>query len=423
MPAPSVSINCNPWARELYGATERYIVLSSGRSAGKDYETGIWLCWRMLQKIPIKAMCCRQYQSSIAKSIKALFEQVIEDQGLSDFFTIQRFEIKSVNGSVIHFEGADRNPQSIKGWQGYDICIINEAQSISSEVWEIIKPTIRKEGSQIVVILNPRYPTDAVAAELLGPNLEGFDRTDVRLIRLSYEDNIYLSETTKQEIEVARQGDPVLFSHIWGGGYDLGTLANPFSRQSILAARRDPRPAEKGKAAITAVDVALTESQTADYTVAIKADMFGNLLDFQRIQQSDYKVQVSQLQAFVGDTIVMIDSTGVGRTIAQMLSDYHNKVMPVQWSLSVKREMIGALSGYLDANQLAIPTSANWDWLQEELLHYERKETATGEPTTKYGAAEGFHDDGVSALMMYAHYMTRPKFDTGVIDFGNQRHW
>ena len=413
MPAPAeITWKCNPWARQLYEATERYIVLHSGRAAGKDYAVCQWVVYRMVQEVPVKVMFIRQFMSSIAQSIKALFEAVIHDMGVSDFFSIGRHEIQSFNGSLAHFRGADRDEQGIKGWDGYDILVANECQTISSAVWEVIKPTIRKEGSQIVCILNPRYPSDAIASELLGPDLKGFNREDVRIISLSYDDNRYLSDTVRAEIAQAKRGDPILFAHIWGGGYDIGSLANPFSRQAILKSRRI---VTTGKPVFTAIDIALTESLTADYTVAIKGDKNGNLVGFQRFQEADYDIQVRRLMEYAKGTRVLVDATGVGHTVAQMMRKAYQRVTPIKWSLPLKREMIGSLAGLLDDSRIAIPAAPEWDWLQEELLHYERKETAAGVPTQQYGAAEGFHDDGVSALIMYAHRLIRPVFDAGVI--------
>ena len=195
------AVKRNPWAKELFEAKERYVVLHSGRNAGKDYAICQMVVKRMLGAKAIRVMFCRQFQSSIAQSIKALLEQVIADMDLEDYFKIGRNEIRSKNGSVAHFKGADRNPQNIKGWQGYDILVLNECQTISSEVWEIIKPTMRESGSQIYCILNPRYPTDAIAAELLGPDLRGFDDPDVRIIGLSYEDNKFLSDVALLVVE------------------------------------------------------------------------------------------------------------------------------------------------------------------------------------------------------------------------------
>ena len=414
MPAPADRIvwRCNPWARQLYESTERYIVLHSGRAAGKDYAVCQWVAYRMLQPVPIKVMFVRQFLSSIAQSIKALFETVIHDLGIGDLFNIGRHEISSCNGSLAHFRGADRDEQGIKGWDGYDILVANECQTISSAVWEVIKPTIRKEGSQIVCILNPRYPTDAIAAELLGPELKGFDREDVRIISLSYHDNRYLSDTTRAEIEQASKGDPLLFAHIWGGGYDIGSLANPFSRQAIVDSRR---VVSAGPAAFTAVDIALTESLTADYTVAIKGDREGNLIGFQRFREKDYDVQVARVMEFAKGTRILVDATGVGETIANMFRKQYQRTTLIKWTLPLKRTMIGALAAVLDDERMTIPPDTDWDWLQEELLHFERKETIAGVPTQQYGAADGFHDDGVSALIMYAHRLVRPVFDGGVI--------
>ena len=410
-PVTNIEVHCNPWAQQLYDAHERYIVLHSGRNAGKDYAICQLVVYKMLQPEPFKVMFARQFQSSIAHSIKALLESVIEDMGVSDFFKIGRNEIVSVNGSLAHFKGADRHPQDIKGWEGYDMLVLNECQTINGEVWEIVKPTMRKPGSQIVCILNPRYPTDAIASELLGPDLKGFGRSDVRIIGLSYKDNRYLSDVAQQEIQIAEKGDPVLFSHIWGGGYDLGALANPFSRQAILDARRDVK---HGPAYYTSIDLALTEGQTSDNTVAIKTDKSGNIIEHVKFQWADYDTQVARLLSFAGKTHIMVDATGVGHTVAQMMRNANQRVTPMKWSQNLKGEMVGALAGLLDAHRITIPTDKEYDWLQEELLHYERKETSAGVPTRQFGAAENFHDDGVSALMMLAHRLVHPVQQWGV---------
>ena len=402
------NIKCNPWARELEDANERYVVLHSGRNAGKDYAICQVVAKRMLGARAIRVMFCRQFQSSIAQSIKALLEQVISDMDLDEYFKIGRNEIRSKNGSVAHFKGADRNPQNIKGWQGYDILVLNECQTISSEVWEIIKPTMRENNSQIYCILNPRYPTDAIASELLGPNLKGFDDPDVRIIGLSYEDNKFLSDVAKLEIAKAKKGDPVLFEHIWGGGYDIGALANPFSRKGILDARRDVKP---GVPYWTSVDLAVTENKGSDFTVAIKSDKNGNLIDFVQDKFDNYDVQIGRIMSFAGNTRMLVDATGVGKTVAKMIRDNHSRVNLINWTSTEKLRMIGSLSGVLDAGMLSIPTDKRWDWLQEELLHYERKSTSTGQPTRQYAAAENFHDDGVASLMMLSQQLIKPRPD------------
>ena len=408
----NIDIQCNPWMREVWNFIERYLILVSGRDAGKDWGVAQKIIIEMLLDV-IKVMFARQFQNSISYSIKALVEEVIDSMGLNHLFNIGDQKITSVNGSEAHFRGVDRNIQSIKGWQGYKYLVLNEAQSISKASWNIITPTMRKQGSQIIVIMNPQSPLDATAVNFLGPDLVGFDDPDVKILHLSWEQNMFLSDTSRKEIERMREADPILFAHIYGGQYDIGTLNNPFDRDSIKNSR-GLQLSRTGDPAYCFVDIAVTENNTSDNTVAMLCDKFGNVLKHIKFKKEDYAVAVAQIVAFAGNTRIYVDGTGTGKTIADMIKDNHKNTIKIIINNTLKREMIGALSGCLDAGKISIPLGEDWDWVQEELLHFERKTNKlTGELKNEYGAAESYHDDGVTCLMFYANLLWKKKFDAG----------
>ena len=401
----------NPWARVLWedwqkpvGERPMYTLMRSGRGCGKDWESG-QLVVTMMAIMPLKIMCVRYTQQSIDASIKSLMEDVIAHLGLSDEFHITQREIRhKVTGSVMHFRGTYDNVESIKGWQGYDVAIVNEAQEITEAAWQILDPTFRKEGCRIYLIMNPRYPTDPIAKEFLGPTFE-MQRPDTRYISLQLEDNRFISADMLHKREQFRRTHSELeFEHIWGGSYDMGALHCPFDLDAIA----DISYRLPGSPVYTAIDIAVTESKGADWTVAVRGDAKGTLIDYDRFQMADYRVQVSRLAAYAGDTLCFIDETGVGHTITQMLQEAGVAVVPLSWTSPLKRQMIGSLAGALDRREFGLSKGVDWSWFLAELSHYEQKQTIKGEPTIKYGAAPGYHDDGVSAALMYAHQVWSP---------------
>ena len=162
------------------------------------------------------------------------------------------------------------------------------------------------------------------------------------------------------------------------------------------------------KPSYTAIDVAVTEGRDSDWTFAIRGTGQGEILDYDRFRLSDYMMQVGRLAGYAQGTTCLIDSTGVGKTIADMLEDEGLAVERVNWTGPLKREMIGRLAGAIDREALIFAEESDWQILWEELTHYERKFKINGEPTDQYGSAPGFTDDGVSALLMYSHKVFNP---------------
>ena len=407
-----MQININQWSEQLFDwdALPHFIVIHGSRASGKDYGVAIPVLLRML-RVRMKVMTVRQYQNSIADSIKSLFEDVIFELGLEDYFIISKMQIMArTTGSVIHFKGAERNMGSIRGWQGYDVCIINEASDISQAAFDLLKPTIRKQNSKIFIILNPKSPQDAIAKEFLGPDLKGFERSDALLIRVNYESNKFLSQTLLDHIEVEKQGDPLVFAHVYGGGYDLGSLANPFPYQHILAMTRDDDEGI-GDEAWCSVDLAFTENATSDWTVCVAGDSNGNLTRIERFQTADIDVQIGRIKGFAGDLRTAIDSTAGGVVLARSLRNEGVKVTEVVWTTKLKSEMIRATSQMLSNKErrLTVPKDPGFRVAVDEMLHYEK----TG--ANKFEAASGYNDDCVSAIMQYCLKTYKPPRGMGAV--------
>lgn len=131
---------------------------------------------------------------------------------------------------MIIFQGMqDHTADSIKSLEGYDIAWVEEAQSLSQRSLDLLRPTIRKESSELWFSWNPNLETDPVNALLRGetPPLGAV------VVQANYRDNPWLPEVLSAEIEYDRRRDPEKFAHVWLGEYQRNSEARVFRNWKI----------------------------------------------------------------------------------------------------------------------------------------------------------------------------------------------
>lgn len=138
----------------------RYKIAYGGRGSGKS-----WTIARLLieisRRINCRILCGRELQNSISDSVIQLLSDTIARCGYQNEFDIQRNRIYHLaTGSNFLFYGIKNNPTKIKSLEGVDVCWIEEAENVSKESWDILIPTIRKEGSEIWLSFNPKNILD-----------------------------------------------------------------------------------------------------------------------------------------------------------------------------------------------------------------------------------------------------------------------
>lgn len=90
-----------------------------------------------------------------------LLSDQIEAMGLGGFYTITQNEIRGANGTEFVFTGlSNLTADSIKSYEGVDRCWVEEAHKVRQRSWDILIPTIRKDGSEIWVSMNPELESD-----------------------------------------------------------------------------------------------------------------------------------------------------------------------------------------------------------------------------------------------------------------------
>lgn len=220
--------------KEIFNPKWRYLTYYGGRGGGKSENVCRALLVRGMEK-PLRVLCCREFQASIADSVHKLLSDIIRENNLSKFYTITQTSIRGINGTEFIFKGLRHNATEIKSMAGIDVAFTEEAEKVSHNSWEMLIPTIRKEGSQIIVVFNPKNPTD--------PTYERFvknKRDDAYVRKVSYLDNPFFPEVLEKERQYLLNEDPEAYSHIWLGDFDTRRSGAVYAKQ-LAKAREEGR--------------------------------------------------------------------------------------------------------------------------------------------------------------------------------------
>ena len=209
----NLDVEFPPKLAEMLFKPSRYKFIRGGRGSSKSWSVARALIIKAFSK-PERILCTREVQKSIKQSVHQLLKDQIEQLGLQSFFTILENEIRGLNGSAFYFSGlSDQTTTSIKSFEGCTLVWCEEAQAISNTSWEILKPTIRVNNSEIWVTYNPQLDTDAThIMAVINP------APDTLSIELNYGDNPWFPEVLEKErLHAMATMKPEDYAHIWEG--------------------------------------------------------------------------------------------------------------------------------------------------------------------------------------------------------------
>lgn len=189
-------------------------------------------------------LCVREIQKSLMQSAKVLIEAELArfKLGESDGFRALVDRITTPGGGLIVFAGMqDHTAESIKSYEGFDGVWVEEAQSLSRRSLDLLRPTIRKEGSELWFTWNPRRKSDPVDALLRGDE----PPTDSVVVRANWDDNPWFPAVLEVERRDCLRINPDQYAHIWEGDY-VTVAAGSYFAQALAQARLDGRIGECG---------------------------------------------------------------------------------------------------------------------------------------------------------------------------------
>ena len=213
--------------QEIYKPS-RYKVFHGGRGSGKSWGVARWLIQiACLEGATI--LCTREYQKSISDSVLKLLDEQIKAMGLEDKFDVQRNVIYGPNGSQFIFEGLHHNVTKIKSMEGISYCWVEEGEKVSNESWDVLIPTIRKPGSEIIITFNPDSLDDPTYQRFVVNPPE-----DAIVVKVNHSDNPWFPDVLRKEMEYLHRVDYERYLHIWEGEPRTNTDAQIFKNKFIV---------------------------------------------------------------------------------------------------------------------------------------------------------------------------------------------
>ena len=237
----------------------RYKGAWGGRGSGKSHFFAELAVERCVMNPGTRIVCVREVQKTLRESVKKLVEDKIKDLGVEKDFRVLLDGIETPGGGIVTFQGMqDHNAESIKSLEGYDVAWVEEAQTLSARSLEFLRPTIRKDQSEIWFSWNPRHTTDPVdqffRSETPPPNAE--------VIKVNYEGNPFFPKELEAERVYDEKFKRERYGHIWLGDYEPTAIGAIWDRATLHSGRTKEPPLMNR--IVVAVDPAVSDTDGSD---------------------------------------------------------------------------------------------------------------------------------------------------------------
>jgi phage terminase large subunit len=340
---------------------KRFKVAKGGRAGGKSWGFARALIIQGAEK-KLRILCTRETQKSIAESVHHLLKEQISALGLEEFYRVQETSIQGKNGTEFIFSGIrQQNVVSLKSLEDVDICWVEEAQVVSKRSWDILIPTIRKEHSEIWLSFNPELETDETYKRfVLSPPAADL----CELVTINYDDNPFLSNTAKRDIEELRAKDPGLFEHVYNGMCKQ-VVEGAVYRAELLLADKEQRitrvPYDSSKPVHTFWDLGWSDMTTIWFAQTVGFEF--RLIDYiqgSQLALGDYLKQIQAKPYAYGTDYLPHDARahqlGSGRSVEEQMRGFGRRVeivpnLSIEDGITAARSIFGRC--YFDGEKCA----------------------------------------------------------------------
>lgn len=280
-----------PDALQFLFEPARYKVAYGGRGGAKSWGVARALLVIGASK-PLRVLCAREFQASISDSVHRLLADQIRELGLDAFYEVQQTRIIGRNGTEFLFAGLRHNISSLKSFEGVDVCWVEEAQTVSSTSWDVLIPTIRKDGSEMWITFNPSLDTDPTYRRfVVSPPVGAIVR------KINWPDNPWLPQVLRDEMEDLKTRDPDAYLNVWEG-HCKAQLEGAVYATELRSATEQNRITKVLRAPLKPVD-AFFDLGWADCTSIWFAQAIGletRVIDFLEDRQKPISWYLSEIQ-------------------------------------------------------------------------------------------------------------------------------
>ena len=208
---------------------KRYKVMYGGRGGAKSHSIARALLVNGMEK-PLRIICAREIQKSIADSVHALLSDLVRHHDLEDFYTVQNKVIRGANGTEFKFRGLKHNISDLKSLEGADIVWVEEAENVSNHSWEILIPTVRRDMSEIWISLNIKNVTDPTYKRFIA-----YQDENIAIVKVGWQDNPFFPDVLDIERRKLLAQDPEAYAHVWEGEPDKRRSGSVYASQLLKA--------------------------------------------------------------------------------------------------------------------------------------------------------------------------------------------
>lgn len=208
--------NIEPWAANLY-KPYYYKVLHGGRMSMKS-TTAVLAQLRLSFNMTSRIVAAREIYNDIKDSVFALYCRVINGvEEYRNFFHITNDHIiNKVSGVEILFKGIhDNRVKGIKSVENIGILWLEEGSFISKYAWDIVDATLREQGCELWITMNPENETDFLYQHFILNKGKHGEKLFIK--ELNWYNNPYLSTDAISKILHLRETDFETYMHVYGG--------------------------------------------------------------------------------------------------------------------------------------------------------------------------------------------------------------
>lgn len=326
----------------LWKSKARYLGAHGGRGSGKSWDAADNVNVKHVVQPGRFTICLRTVQKSLDQSV---FKLIVESQarlGISEMFRPVPSEnlIRAPGNGLILFRGMNEfNAESIKSLEGFDEAWWEEANTASQTALDLLRPTLRKPGSQLRFTWNPDRRTDPVDIMLRQDATFADART---VVEANWRDNPYRSAELEQERLLDLAGDKDRYDHIWEGAYqsesDMQFIGGGIVRQAM---ERTPF-AQLGDELVLGVDVARFGDDRS--VIKMRRGRDGRTMPAIKLQGADTMAVAAQVMAVIDRMQpdgVFIDEGGVGGGVVDRCRQMGYSVIGVNFGGKADRVIDG----------------------------------------------------------------------------------
>lgn len=362
--------------KDLNGDLARYSFIEASTKTGKTVGC---IAWLFEQALPLKRGQNVWWVAPVYGQAKIAFRRM--KAGLPTVMyeaNEGEMTITLISGAVIWFKSAEK----ADNLYGEDVfaAVVDEASRMREDAWFALRSTLTATRGPVRIIGNVKgrrnwffnlsrkaeagergmsyhkiIAADAVAAGILDAD----EVADAQRI---------LPDAVFKELYLAEPSDD--------GG-------NPFGMKAI---RDVIKPLSHKPVVAWGWDLA----KSTDWTVGMGLDALGDVAEMERFQRP-WSDTLSFIKKRTGRTPALVDSTGVGDPIVELLQkDFGDNFEGFKFSAQSKQRIMEGLAVSIQQNKTSVIEGAH----RMEMESFEYEYTRTG---VRYSAPEGFHDDTVCA--------------------------